>query len=65
MPIVGKGKNKKKFGYGKKAKKKAHAYAKRHGLSVTHKSNPGYYAENNNYKNRLYTALIELNTLER
>jgi hypothetical protein len=59
MPTVGK----KHFGYGKKGKKAAKKYAKKRGLKVKHKSNPGYYAEDRNYKNRLYKALIELNIL--
>ena len=41
MPEVG-GKH---FGYGSKGKKAAKKYAKKFGMKVKHKSNPGYYAE--------------------
>ena len=41
MPEVG-GKS---FGYGKKGKAAAKKYAKKHGLKVKKKKNPGYYAE--------------------
>ena len=41
MPKVGK----KTFGYGSEGKKAASKYAKKHGLKVSKKSNPGYYAE--------------------
>ena len=41
MPKVGK----KTFGYGSEGKKQASKYAKKHGLKVSKKSNPGYYAE--------------------
>ena len=54
MPTVG-GKH---FGYGPKGKKAAKKYAKREGLTVKHKSNPGYYAESKDYRDRLYKALI-------
>jgi len=57
MPRVGK----KQFGYGETGKRAAKKYADKHGLKVKLKSNPGYYAEDTNYKNRLYKALIELN----
>ena len=41
MPEVGG----KQFGYGAKGKKAAKKYAKKHGLKVKKKKNPGYYAE--------------------
>ena len=52
----------KQFGYGPKGKKAAKKYAKKHGLKVMHKDNPGYYAESkteiNTYE-RIYSLLIE------
>ena len=45
MPKV-KGKD---FGYGPKGKKAAKRYAEKHGKTVKHKSNPGYYAEDKNW----------------
>jgi|TARA_R110002012_G_scaffold255266_1_gene435033 hypothetical protein len=57
MPNV----NGKQFGYGPKGKKAAKKYAKKHGLKVKHKDNPGYYAESedqNSYK-RIYNILTE------
>jgi hypothetical protein len=44
MPKVGK----KHFGYGKEGRKAAKIYAKKHGLKVKKKKNPGYYAEAQN-----------------
>tara|TARA_R110000824_G_scaffold351071_1_gene537969 strand:+ start:2837 stop:3298 length:462 start_codon:yes stop_codon:yes gene_type:complete len=58
MPNV-RGKN---FGYGPKGKKAARKYAKKHGLKVKHKDNPGYYAESKTEMNsydRIYTLLTE------
>tara|TARA_R110002124_G_scaffold204087_1_gene370535 strand:+ start:1046 stop:2215 length:1170 start_codon:yes stop_codon:yes gene_type:complete len=45
MPEV----NGKHFGYGPKGKKAAKRYAKKHGKTVKHRDNPGYYAEDKNW----------------
>ena len=47
----------KQFGYGPKGKKAAKKYAKKHGLEVKHKDNPGYYAES--FYNKVFNKLIE------
>ena len=56
MPKVGG----KQFGYGAKGKKAAKKYAKKHGLKVKKKKNPGYYAENN-VASRINNLLAKLN----
>jgi hypothetical protein len=49
----------KQFGYGPKGKKAAKKYAKKHGLKVKHKDNPGYYAESKTEMNS-YDRILEM-----